>query len=103
MRIKRIRATNLRMFKSVDWKIAEGLTVIRGPNSAGKTTLASKAPLWCIWGPTAIDDQDNLVRYGERDLSVEVTIEMDKGVDYRIWRRFLKHENRDGGIASLKF
>jgi len=82
--------------------VAEGLTVIRGPNSAGKTTLATIAPRWCIWGPTAIDDQDNLVRYGERDLSVELEIDMGAEHYVKIWRRFLKHENRDGGIASLK-
>jgi len=102
LRITRITATNLRQFPTVDWKVSEGLTVIRGSNSAGKTTLATIAPRWCIWGPTAIDDQDNLVRYGERDLSVEVEVDMGAEHYVKIYRRFLKHENRDGGIASLK-
>jgi DNA repair exonuclease SbcCD ATPase subunit len=82
--------------------VSEGLTVIRGPNSAGKTTLVTIAPRWCIWGPTAIDDQDNLVRYGERDLGVELEIDMGGEHYVKIWRRFLKHETRDGGVASLK-
>ncbi len=39
MRITRLRLRNLRAHRDLDLELAPGLTVVRGPNEAGKTTL----------------------------------------------------------------
>lgn len=39
MRIARLRLRNLRAHRDLDLELAPGLTVVRGPNEAGKTTL----------------------------------------------------------------
>ncbi len=39
MRITRVRVRNFRVHRDLDMELAPGLTVIRGPNEAGKTTL----------------------------------------------------------------
>ena len=39
MRITRVRVRNFRVHRDLDLELAPGLTVIRGPNEAGKTTL----------------------------------------------------------------
>ena len=91
MRIKRIKATNLRMFPEVDVPIQDGLTIIRGDNDAGKSTLLTVGPRWCIWGPGAINAQDSLVAYGERNMEVTVEVVINDNNLYRITRRFTKN------------
>ncbi|HYN70716.1 MAG TPA: ATP-binding protein, partial [Candidatus Eisenbacteria bacterium] len=39
MRITRLRIRNLRRHRDLDLELARGLTVIRGPNESGKTTI----------------------------------------------------------------
>ena len=39
MRITRVRVRDFRVHRDLDLELAPGLTVIRGPNEAGKTTL----------------------------------------------------------------
>jgi predicted ATP-binding protein involved in virulence len=39
MRLKRLRLTDLQRHADLDLEFAPGLTIVRGPNEAGKTTI----------------------------------------------------------------
>ena len=39
MRVRRISGRDFRRYRTFDIELAPGLTVIRGPNEAGKTTV----------------------------------------------------------------
>ena len=39
MRIRRLRVQNLRRYRELDIDLAPGLTIVRGPNEAGKSTI----------------------------------------------------------------
>ncbi len=39
MRITRLRLRDLKVHRELDLELASGITVVRGPNEAGKTTL----------------------------------------------------------------
>ncbi len=39
MRIRRLQVRDLRRYRELDIDLAPGVTVVRGPNEAGKTTI----------------------------------------------------------------
>ena len=39
MRVRRISGRDFRRYRTFDIELAPGLTVVRGPNEAGKTTV----------------------------------------------------------------
>ena len=80
MRITRLQVKDLRRYRDLDVDFARGLTIVRGPNEAGKTTIQRAIELVltrkCTSGST---DLDSLRPWDAgRDARPEVTIEFEQ-------------------------
>ncbi len=67
--------------------LPEGLIIIRGPNSTGKSSLFD-AILWALWGHDGVDiDNDDLICFSATSCSVVLVFEVD-GKVYKIKRSY---------------
>ncbi len=82
MRITRLRIENLRRHRDLDIELARGLTVVRGPNESGKTTLQRSIELALTRRVTsASTEMDSLRPWGAGDdvrPSVRLDFEQDE-------------------------
>ncbi len=104
MKILRIEADNFKPFKQItipedpDMEIPEGLILIRGPNSTGKSSLF-EAILWCLWGPDAIlPTNDDLINFSSTFCKVSVVFEIE-GTKYKVERTY----DRADGMKVFMF
>ena len=97
MKIVRLELNNFRPFSNVivpeDGELPDGLFVIQGPNSAGKTSLI-QGLLWCLLGEDVINiPRKKLVRRGETSCKVDMTFEVG-GSLYRLVRKLTIKKRR---------
>ncbi|NOJ28685.1 MAG: hypothetical protein DA328_00780 [Nitrososphaeraceae archaeon] len=93
MKILNIEIKNFKPFDYIslpnngDTLLSEGLFIIRGQNSMGKTSLI-EAILWGIFGENVMikKDKDLIVKSGENNCQVTITFELE-GITYRIIRK----------------
>jgi DNA repair exonuclease SbcCD ATPase subunit len=80
VRIRRLRVQNLRRFRELDVDLAPGLTVVRGPNEAGKSTIQRAIELAITRRVTsAAGDLDSLRPWDAAEgAQTVVTIEFDQ-------------------------
>ena len=65
MRLKRLRLTDLQRHADLDLEFAPGLTIVRGPNEAGKTTIERAIEYGLFRKVTAAgQDVEGLRRWG---------------------------------------
>ena len=83
IRIKRIELENFKCFRTKILKLDRDITVIRGRNGEGKTTIAD-AILWCLFGKNTMGQSDFAIKTKEDgveiphlDHSVELFLEAD--------------------------
>ena len=77
MRITRLRLTNLRRHRDLDLELHRGLTVVRGPNESGKTTLQRAIELVLTRRVTSASaEMDGLRSWGSDD-GVRPTIHLE--------------------------
>ncbi len=93
MRILRVEAQNFKPFKNLsipedpDAEIPEGLILIKGQNSMGKSSLF-EAILWGLWGPDAIlPKNEDLINFSSTFCKVIIIFEIE-GTRYKIERSF---------------
>ncbi|UCE10160.1 MAG: AAA family ATPase [Candidatus Thorarchaeota archaeon] len=87
---------HLRLPEDEDAVLPEGLIIIRGANSTGKSSLFD-AILWCLWGSDAVlATNDELVNFSSTHCWVDLVIEVD-GTRYRLKREF----SRADGMSVL--
>lgn len=109
MKILNIEIKNFKPFDYLslpnngDTGLSEGLFIIRGQNSMGKTSLI-EAILWGIFGENVMikKDKDLIVKSGENNCQVTITFELE-GIKYRIIRkidRFFTKERFAKGIIQ---
>lgn len=76
MILKSVRLKNFKKHEDLTVDLAEGLTVVRGPNWAGKSTVL-QAVLFALFGPSAVPGKkDGLTRRGGGKMSV--TLQFDE-------------------------
>lgn len=92
LQIVSVKGENFRSFKKFDFKIKEGLWVVKGANKddsasdsngSGKSTLFCDSIIWCLTGNTVngLDSEDDVVNLkAKKDCLVEVTINNDNHV-----------------------
>jgi exonuclease SbcC len=92
MRLLRIELRNFKPFKHLilpenGAELPQGLILIRGPNSTGKSSLF-EGILWALWGADAVGlDNDELVNFTSTHCSVKLEFEV-AGTPYRIHREY---------------
>ena len=86
MRIRRLRVQNLRRYRELDIDLAPGLTIVRGPNEAGKSTIQRAIELALTRRVTsAAGDLDSLRSWDALDgAQTVVAIEFDQDEDGEI-------------------
>ncbi|MHA2213367.1 MAG: AAA family ATPase, partial [Candidatus Thorarchaeota archaeon] len=77
----------LRLPEEEDGVIPEGLIVVRGPNSTGKSSLF-EAILWGLWGSDAVlATSDDLVNFSSTFCWVDLVFEVE-GTTYKLKRNY---------------
>lgn len=103
MKINRVLIENFKPFRRIqlplEGGLPEGLFIVQGPNSSGKTSLV-EAILWGLWGPRAIRwmKQEQLIRKTESFCQVTLDFEVE-GAEYRIKRKYA----RGSGVTVVLF
>ncbi|HSH21404.1 MAG TPA: AAA family ATPase, partial [Candidatus Caenarcaniphilales bacterium] len=89
MRISRLHLHNVKRHGDLTLDLAPGLTVIRGPNEAGKTTIQRALEIALFRRPTSTAQElDGVRRWGvNEDPQVTVTFEED-GAVHQLRKRF---------------
>ncbi len=90
MRITRLRLENVKRHADLTLELAPGLTVVRGPNEAGKSTIQRALEIGLFRKPTSTAQElDGVRRWGatDRDPVVEIDFE-EEGVAGELRKRF---------------
>lgn len=77
MRITRLVVTDLRRYRDLELELAPGLTVVRGPNEAGKTTIQRAIELALTKKVTAQGVEMEALRSWDADAEARPTIALD--------------------------
>ncbi|MFW9794516.1 MAG: AAA family ATPase [Candidatus Thorarchaeota archaeon] len=103
MKILRLRIRNFKPFRDLtipeeDADLPEGLILINGPNSTGKSSLF-EAILWGLWGAESVTlTNDELISFASTHCQVIVTFQV-AGTQYKIDRSY----NPADGMAVVFF
>ena len=97
MKILKVEINNFKSYDKVTLPesgyLRDGLFLIRGDNSMGKTSLM-EAMLWCILGDKIISGHKSLfVRQGQSSCRVAVTFELE-GNTYRVVRKIIARKSK---------
>ena len=85
--LRTLTLKNFRKHEDVEFNFVDGLTVIRGANEQGKTTIGESV-MYALFGANMLRESlDAVVTYDkpESSLKVALTFQLD-GVDYKIVR-----------------
>jgi len=99
MKILRVEIENFKPYEKVvlpqEGQLGEGLFLINGDNSMGKTSLI-EAVLWGLLGDSLMDVKKKgmLVRTGETSCKVDITFDLG-GSQYRIVRKMIIRKSRN--------
>ena len=99
MRITRLRLLDFRRHAELELRPAPGLTLVRGPNEAGKSTIERAIEL-ALYGQADGGDLESLRRWGGPSDSVP-TIELDFEAD-RAMGQLVRQFRPDGSVANLR-
>jgi DNA repair exonuclease SbcCD ATPase subunit len=90
MRISRIHLQNVMRHADLNLELAPGLTVIRGPNEAGKTTIQRALEMALFRKPTSTAQELEGVRsWGAEDRHPQVTLTFEEeGATHELTKRF---------------
>jgi len=103
MKLLKLEIKNFKPFRDLtlpqdDIEFPEGLVIIKGPNSTGKSSLFESI-LWSIWGATSVDlNNDELVSFSSTFCRVILQFEV-AGARYKIDRTY----NPADGMAVVLF
>ena len=92
MKVLSIKLRSFKPFRSLllpddEGDLPEGLILVRGPNSTGKSSLF-EAILWGLWGADAVKlNNDELVSFGAASCEVTIIFEIEKK-QYKIVRSY---------------
>jgi len=92
MKLLQLKIRNFKPFSSLmlpegDANLPEGLILIRGPNSTGKSSLF-EAILWGFWGADAVDlTNDELINFRSTNCQVVLTFQI-ADTKYKIDRSY---------------
>jgi len=84
MRITRLQLRDVKRYRDLQIDLAPGLTIIRGPNESGKSTIAEAVELGLTGSPTAVDGAAARLaelRSWDADASALPTVVLDFSVD----------------------
>ena len=101
MRIRRLRIRDIKRHAELDVQLAEGLTVIRGPNEAGKSTIQRALELALFRRATSAgQEMDGVRRWGASgDAPPSVVVEFEhEGADGLLRKTFAGQR----GVAELR-
>ncbi|TFG28685.1 hypothetical protein EU528_10900 [Candidatus Thorarchaeota archaeon] len=103
MKLLKLEVKNFKPFRDLvlpqnDIEFPEGLIIIKGPNSTGKSSLFESI-LWCLWGATSVDlNNDELISFSSTFCRVVLQFEV-AGARYKIDRTY----NSADGMAVVLF
>lgn len=93
---------NFMSYKSLDLDFSElHVACLSGENGAGKSSILD-AMTWSIWEKTRASSNEELVRIGESEMSVELTFQLEDRI-YKIIRSTSKAKSRKTSQSSLEF
>src|SRR5438874_5511120 len=79
MRVGSVRVRDFRSHRRLEVELDEGVTVVHGPNAAGKTNLLEAIYVGCTGRSCRTANDRELVRFGARVARVELTARADDG------------------------
>jgi len=103
MKLLKLEIKNFKPFRDLmlpqdDIEFPEGLVIIKGPNSTGKSSLFESI-LWSLWGATSVDlNNDELISFSSTFCRVILQFEV-AGARYKIDRTY----NPADGMAVVLF
>ncbi|TFG96594.1 hypothetical protein E4H12_10710 [Candidatus Thorarchaeota archaeon] len=103
MKLLKLEIKNFKPFRNLvlpqdDIEFPEGLIIIKGPNSTGKSSLFESI-LWCLWGATSVDlNNDELISFSSTFCRVILQFEV-AGARYKIDRTY----NPADGMAVVLY
>jgi len=103
MKLLKLEIKNFKPFRDLtlpqdDIEFPEGLVIVKGPNSTGKSSLFESI-LWSIWGATSVDlNNDELISFSSTFCRVILQFEV-AGARYKIDRTY----NPADGMAVVLF
>jgi len=103
MRLLKLEVKNFKPFRDLvlpqdDIEFPDGLVIIKGPNSTGKSSLFESI-LWCLWGATSVGlNNDELISFSSTFTKVILQFEV-AGARYKIDRNY----NPADGMAVVLF
>ena len=99
MRITRLRLLDFRRHAELELRPAPGLTLVRGPNEAGKSTIERALEI-ALYGDADGGDLESLRRWGGPSDSVP-TVELDFEAD-RVMGQLVRQLRPEGSVANLR-
>ncbi len=103
MKLLKLEVKNFKPFRELelpqdDMEFPEGLIIVKGPNSTGKSSLFESI-LWCLWGATSVGlNNDELVSFSSTFCRVILQFEV-AGARYKMDRTY----NPADGMAVVLF
>ena len=103
MKLLKLEIKNFKPFRDLEipqdeMEFPEGLIIIKGPNSTGKSSLFESI-LWCLWGATSVGlNNDELVSFSSTFCRVTLQFEV-AGARYKMDRTY----NPADGMAVVLF
>jgi DNA repair exonuclease SbcCD ATPase subunit len=102
MRIDRLRLSDLQRHAQLEVEFAPGLTVVRGPNESGKTTLQRAIEMALFRRVTSLGQEVERLRRWGADEAAAPTVEMDFTTDEGVPGHLLKSFAGARGKAELR-
>lgn len=103
--IKWLRVKNFRQFLDTTLTLSDGITVINGQNGNGKSSIASEATGWILYGKAKKGTKKESIRNRtvNKDATVSGELAMEfGGVDYFVQRHMSAHNGISARVDNLQ-